>query len=388
MKNIAILGSTGSIGTQTLEVIRANPDRYRVVVLTAQRNAELLITQALQYKPELVVICDDTKYALVRDALAGQDIQVLAGEDALCEAASLPSAHLVITAIMGSVGLRPTVAAIQAKKDIGLANKETLVVAGNLVTQLAKANGVKILPVDSEHSAIFQCLVGESYSSIEKIYLTASGGPFRGKDSTFLSGVTKAAALKHPNWVMGAKITIDSASLMNKGLEVIEAKWLFDLEADQIDVIVHPQSIVHSLVQFTDGSIKAQMGLPDMKLPIHYAMAYPERLITDFPRFNFMDYPQLSFEQPDLTTFRNLELAYRAMKQGGNMPCIINAANEIVVAAFLEERIGFLEMSDVIERCMQDMSFIAQPDLNNFLETDAHTRIFARELVTNQTLSI
>ena len=388
MKNIAILGSTGSIGTQTLDVIRANPDRYRVVVLTAQRNAELLIAQALQYKPELVVICDDTKYALVRDALAGQDIQVLAGEDALCEAASLPSAHLVITAIMGSVGLRPTVAAIQAKKDIGLANKETLVVAGSLVTQLAKANGVKILPVDSEHSAIFQCLVGESYSSIEKIYLTASGGPFRGKDSTFLSGVTKAAALKHPNWVMGAKITIDSASLMNKGLEVIEAKWLFDLEADQIDVIVHPQSIVHSLVQFTDGSIKAQMGLPDMKLPIHYAMAYPERVITDFPRFNFMDYPQLSFEQPDLTTFRNLELAYRAMKQGGNMPCIINAANEIVVAAFLEERIGFLEMSDVIERCMQDMRFIAEPDLNNFLETDAHTRIFARELVTNQTLSI
>ena len=388
MKNIAILGSTGSIGTQTLDVIRANPDRYRVVVLTAQRNAELLITQALQYKPELVVICDDTKYALVRDALAGQDIQVLAGEDALCEAATLPSAHLVITAIMGSVGLRPTVAAIQAKKDIGLANKETLVVAGSLVTQLAKANGVKILPVDSEHSAIFQCLVGESYSSIEKIYLTASGGPFRGKDSTFLSGVTKAAALKHPNWVMGAKITIDSASLMNKGLEVIEAKWLFDLEADQIDVIVHPQSIVHSLVQFTDGSIKAQMGLPDMKLPIHYAMAYPERVITDFPRFNFMDYPQLSFEQPDLTTFRNLELAYRAMKQGGNMPCIINAANEIVVAAFLEERIGFLEMSDVIERCMQDMRFIAEPDLNNFLETDAHTRIFARELVTNQTLSI
>jgi len=388
LKNIAILGSTGSIGTQTLDVIRANPDRYRVVVLTAQRNAELLITQALQYKPELVVICDDTKYALVRDALAGQDIQVLAGEDALCEAATLPSAHLVITAIMGSVGLRPTVAAIQAKKDIGLANKETLVVAGSLVTQLAKANGVKILPVDSEHSAIFQCLVGESYSSIEKIYLTASGGPFRGKDSTFLSGVTKAAALKHPNWVMGAKITIDSASLMNKGLEVIEAKWLFDLEADQIDVIVHPQSIVHSLVQFTDGSIKAQMGLPDMKLPIHYAMAYPERVITDFPRFNFMDYPQLSFEQPDLTTFRNLELAYRAMKQGGNMPCIINAANEIVVAAFLEERIGFLEMSDVIERCMQDMRFIAEPDLNNFLETDAHTRIFARELVTNQTLSI
>ncbi|TDO22975.1 1-deoxy-D-xylulose-5-phosphate reductoisomerase [Pedobacter duraquae] len=388
MKNIAILGSTGSIGTQTLEVIRANPGLYKVVALTAQKNAELLIEQALQYLPELVVICDDSQYGKVKDALSDYSIKVLAGEEALCEAASLEGADLVITAIMGSVGLKPTIAAIKAKKDIGLANKETLVVAGSLVTQLAKANGVKILPVDSEHSAIFQCLVGESYSNIEKIYLTASGGPFRGKDRAFLSGVTKAAALKHPNWVMGAKITIDSASLMNKGLEVIEAKWLFDLEADQIDVIVHPQSIIHSLVQFTDGSIKAQMGLPDMKLPIHYAMAYPERAGTDFPRFNFMDYPELSFEQPDRTTFRNLELAYRAMEQGGNMPCIINAANEIVVAAFLEDKIGFLEMSDVIERCMQDVSFIAEPDLNNFLETDAHTRIFARELVTNQTLSI
>ncbi|RZM24741.1 MAG: 1-deoxy-D-xylulose-5-phosphate reductoisomerase, partial [Pedobacter sp.] len=242
--------------------------------------------------------------------------------------------------------------------------------------------------VDSEHSAIFQCLIGEQYDTIEKIYLTASGGPFRGKDREFLSAVTKAAALKHPNWVMGAKITIDSASLMNKGLEVIEAKWLFDLNTDQIDVIVHPQSIVHSLVQFNDGSIKAQMGLPDMKLPIHYAMAFPERVTTDFPRFNFLDYPSLSFEQPDLKTFRNLDLAYRAMRKGGNMPCIINAANEIVVAAFLEDRIGFLQMSDVIERCMEELPFVAEPDLNNFIETDAHTRIFARELVTNQTLSI
>ena len=371
-----------------MEVIRANPGLYKVVALTAQKNAELLIEQALQYLPELVVICDDSQYGKVKDALSSYSIKVLAGEEALCEAASLDGADLVITAIMGSVGLKPTIAAIKAKKDIGLANKETLVVAGSLVTQLAKANGVKILPVDSEHSAIFQCLVGESYHSIEKIYLTASGGPFRGKDSAFLSGVTKAAALKHPNWVMGAKITIDSASMMNKGLEVIEAKWLFDLQADQIDVIVHPQSIVHSLVQFTDGSIKAQMGLPDMKLPIHYAMAYPERVVTDFPRFNFMDYPELSFEQPDRATFRNLELAYQAMGQGGNMPCIINAANEIVVAAFLEDKIGFLEMSDVIERCMQDVAFIAEPDLNNFLETDAHTRIFARKLVTNQTLSI
>ena len=388
MKNIAILGSTGSIGTQTLEVIRANPERYRVVALTAQRNASLLIEQAIQFQPELVVICDASQYEAVKDGLAGRNITVLAGEEALCEAASLPTAHLVITAIMGSVGLKPTIAAIEAKKDIGLANKETLVVAGSLVTQLAKAHGVNILPVDSEHSAIFQCLVGEPYDTIEKIYLTASGGPFRGKDRQFLSGVTKAAALKHPNWVMGAKITIDSASLMNKGLEVIEAKWLFDLHADQIDVIVHPQSIVHSLVQFNDGSIKAQMGLPDMKLPIHYAMAFPERVATDFPRFNFLDYPSLSFEQPDLKTFRNLELAYRAMRKGGNMPCIINAANEIVVAAFLEDRIGFLQMSDVIERCMEELPFVAEPDLNNFIETDAHTRIFARELVTNQTLSI
>lgn len=382
MKNISILGSTGSIGTQTLEVIEANPSLYRVVALTAQKNAALLISQAIKYKPELVVICDESKYQQVRTALEGTGIKVLAGEAALEAAASLDSAQFVITAIMGAVGLKPTIAAIKAKKDIGLANKETLVVAGQLITQLAKEHGIKIIPVDSEHSAIYQCLVGEAAESVEKIYLTASGGPFRGKDLGFLASVTKEAALKHPNWVMGAKITIDSASMMNKGLEVIEAKWLFDLQEAQIDVIIHPQSIIHSLVQFTDGSMKAQMGLPDMKLPIHYAMAYPERVQTNFPRFNFMDYPELTFQQPDRTAFRNLDLAYQAMNRGGNMPCIINAANEVVVNAFLEDRIGFLEMSDVIARCMSDVAFIENPTLNNYLETDQHTRIFAGQLVT------
>ncbi len=382
MKNISVLGSTGSIGTQTLEVIDANPSLYKVVALTAQKNATLLIAQALKYRPALVVICDETKYPEVKHALAGTGIEVLAGEAALEAAASIETADLVITAIMGAVGLKPTVAAIKAGKDIGLANKETLVVAGELITALAKAYGVNIIPVDSEHSAIYQCLVGEEANAIEKIYLTASGGPFRGKDASFLAGVTKEAALKHPNWVMGAKITIDSASMMNKGLEVIEAKWLFDLDESQIDVIIHPQSIIHSLVQFTDGSMKAQLGLPDMKLPIHYAMAYPRRVETNFPRFNFLDYPSLSFQQPDRVAFRNLDLAYKAMNRGGNMPCIINAANEIVVKAFLEDRIGFLEMSDVIERCMADVPYLASPSLDNYLETDQHTRIFAGQLVT------
>lgn len=382
MKNISILGSTGSIGTQTLEVIEANPSLYKVVALTAQKNANLLILQALKYQPELVVICDESKFEQVRTALEGTAIKVLAGEAALEEAASLDGVDFVVTAIMGAVGLKPTIAAIKAGKNIGLANKETLVVAGQLITQLAKDHGVKIVPVDSEHSAIYQCLVGESGDAVEKIYLTASGGPFRGKDLAFLASVTKEAALKHPNWVMGAKITIDSASMMNKGLEVIEAKWLFGLNEAQIDVVIHPQSIIHSLVQFTDGSMKAQMGLPDMKLPIHYAMAYPQRVQTNFPRFNFMDYPELTFQQPDRTAFRNLELAYQAMNCGGNMPCIINAANEVVVNAFLEDRIGFLEMSDVIARCMSDVQFIAEPTLNNYLETDQHTRIFAGQLVT------
>jgi 1-deoxy-D-xylulose-5-phosphate reductoisomerase len=386
LKNISILGSTGSIGTQALEVIRANPALYKVVALTANANAELLISQALEFKPELVVIGDDKQYNAVKNALSG--IKVLSGEDALCEASGLASADIVLTAIMGAVGLRPTIAAIEGKKTIALANKETLVVAGEMITRMAAANGVKIIPVDSEHSAIYQCLVGEQLNDIEKIYITASGGPFRGKNRDFLLNVTKEQALKHPNWVMGAKITIDSASLMNKGLEVIEAKWLFNLEVDQIDVIVHPQSIIHSLVQFNDGSIKAQMGLPDMKLPIHYAMAYPQRIESQFPRFNFMDYPELTFSKPDQITFRNLGLAYDALRKGGNMPCIINAANEVVVDAFLNNQIGFLEMSDVIAQCMSDLPFIADPALNNFLETDQHTRIFARELVTKKHLAI
>ncbi|MBB2144285.1 1-deoxy-D-xylulose-5-phosphate reductoisomerase [Pedobacter sp. LMG 31464] len=385
MKNISILGSTGSIGTQALEVVRANPDLYKVNALTAQNNAELLIQQALEFKPELVVITCESHYQILKNALP--NTMVLCGEDALIAAVQLPKTQFVLTAIMGAVGLRPTIAAIEAKKDIGLANKETLVVAGELVMQLAKENGVKIIPVDSEHSAIFQCLVGEENNPIEKIFLTASGGPFRGKDLVFLANVTKKEALKHPNWIMGAKITIDSASLMNKGLEAIEAKWLFGLTAEQIEVVVHPQSIIHSMVQFTDGSIKAQMGLPDMKLPIHYALAYPQRVASNFERFNFLNYPELTFSEADTKSFRNLELAFVAMKKGGNMPCIINAANEIVVDAFLKDHIGFLQMSVVIEECMQKMDFIAQPTLNNYLETDKQTRIFASQLVTKQSLT-
>lgn len=381
-KNISILGSTGSVGTQALEVVKANPERYRVTALTAQSNDVLLIQQAREFRPELVVISDEGKYESVKEGLAGTGIKVLAGESALCEAAALPVSDLVLTAVVGSAGLKPTISAIEAGKDIGLANKETLVVAGELITELARKHGVKIIPVDSEHSAIFQCLVGEASDAVEKIYLTASGGPFRGKDRAYLAGVTKAQALKHPNWVMGAKITIDSASMMNKGLEVIEARWLFDLNVDQIDVIVHPQSIVHSIAQFKDGSMKAQMGLPDMKLPIHYALAYPNRVESQFPRFNFMDYPELNFFPPDYLNFRNLDLAFRALKKGGNMPCIVNAANEVVVNAFLQDKVGFLEMSDIIERCMEDMPFVGQPVLNNYLETDQHTRIFAHQLVT------
>ncbi|MFA6277688.1 MAG: 1-deoxy-D-xylulose-5-phosphate reductoisomerase [Pedobacter sp.] len=385
MKNISILGSTGSIGTQALEVVRANPDLYKVDALTAQNNATLLIQQALEFKPELVVITCEDHYQTVKEALP--NVNVLCGEDELIAAVQLPQTQLVLTAIMGAVGLKPTIAAIEAKKDIGLANKETLVVAGELVMQLAKENGVKIIPVDSEHSAIFQCVVGEENNPIEKIFLTASGGPFRGKDLDFLANVTKKEALKHPNWVMGAKITIDSASLMNKGLEAIEAKWLFGLTAEQIEVVVHPQSIIHSMVQFTDGSIKAQLGLPDMKLPIHYALAYPQRVTSKFERFNFLNYPELTFSEADTKSFRNLELAFMAMEKGGNMPCIINAANEVVVEAFLKDHIGFLQMSVVIEECMQEMDFIAQPTLNNYLETDKQTRIFASQLVTKQSLT-
>lgn len=386
MKYITILGSTGSIGTQALEVVRDNPSIFKVSVLSALKNSELLIQQAKEFKPEVVVICDEHQYQTVKDALSSLNIKVLAGEESLSEVASYPQSDIVLTALMGSVGLKPTIAAIKAGKNIALANKETLVVAGEYITALAAEHQVKILPVDSEHSAIFQCLVGEEQNEIEKIYLTASGGPFLGKGKDFLSTIKKEQALKHPNWVMGAKITIDSATLMNKGLEVIEAKWLFDLDVDQIDVIVHPQSIIHSIVQFTDGSMKAQMGVPDMKLPIQYAINYPDRLKNNFKRFNFLNYPNFSFQQADRETFRNLDLAFKALRRGGNMPCILNAANEIVVEAFLNDKIGFLEMSDVIEQCMEEISFTEKPQLTDYLETDKHSRILAGELVTKSSI--
>lgn len=381
-KTIAIVGSTGSIGTQALEVVRQNAQRFSVALLSAQQNVDLLATQALEFNPKQVIIGDESKFAELKARLFGTDILVSAGASALVEAVTMPEIDLVLTALVGFAGLEPTLAAITAGKDIALANKETLVVAGDLVTRLAKQHGVQILPVDSEHSAIFQCLVGEQ-QPIEKLILTASGGPFRGKDASFLSSVTTEQALKHPNWVMGAKITIDSASLMNKGLEVIEAKWLFDVTPQQIEVVVHPQSIVHSLVQFTDGSIKAQLGLPDMKLPIQYALGYPERIANTFKRFNFVDYPTLSFEQADTKTFRNLGLAYTAIARGGNIPCILNAANEVVVAAFLDKRIGFLEMSDVIATCMDKIAYISSPTLHDYLQTDTESRQLAERLVTN-----
>jgi 1-deoxy-D-xylulose-5-phosphate reductoisomerase len=385
-KNIAILGSTGSIGTQALDVIGANPDLFRAYILTAQTSADLLIAQALQFDPAYAIICDESKYQYVKDSLANTSVKVLAGINAITEIVTHPEIHTVLTAMVGFAGLEPTIAAIKAGKEIALANKETLVVAGELITGLAEQHNVKILPVDSEHSAIFQCLAGEENNPIEKIILTASGGPFRGKSPDFLANVMREDALKHPNWVMGAKITIDSASLMNKGLEVIEAKWLFGLETEQIDVIVHPQSIVHSMVQFEDGSIKAQMGLPDMKLPIQYAFTYPNRLKNTFKRFNFTDYPNLSFEKADTKTFRNLAIAYEALKQGGNMPCIINAANEIVVKGFLDNQIGFLAMSDIIETCMQSINFLAHPRLDDYLNTDKETRIFAQNLIKTNAL--
>ncbi len=381
MKSIALLGSTGSIGTQTLQVIRENPTLFRACVLTAQSNADLLIAQALEFLPEYVVIGRDDLFYTVKEALQHSNIKVLAGIEAIAEIVTAPEIDIVLTALVGFAGLQPTIAAIQAGKDIALANKETLVVAGELVMNLAKKHGVNILPVDSEHSAIFQCLAGEEPQSVEKIILTASGGPFRGKDISFLSEVTKNQALKHPNWVMGAKITIDSASLMNKGLEVIEAKWLFDLAADQIDVIVHPQSIIHSLVQFKDSSIKAQMGLPDMKLPIQYALTYPHRIKNNFERFSFANFASLTFEQPDLKTFRNLALAFAALDTGGNMPCIVNAANEIAVEGFLKEQVSFLGMSDLIEECTQKITLHKTPQLDDYLHTDLETRVLAKNLL-------
>ena len=380
-RNIAILGSTGSIGTQALEVINAHRDHFEIEVLTANNNAELLIEQALKYIPNAVVIANESKYEQVFEALDQKEIKVYAGKDAIDQVVEMEEIDMVLAAMVGYAGLRSTLSAIKAGKTIALANKEALVVAGELVTGLAEEYGVNIFPVDSEHSAIFQCLAGEFDNKIEKIYLTASGGPFRGRSREELANITKTEALKHPNWDMGDKITIDSATLMNKGLEVIEAKWLFSLKIDQIDVIVHPQSIIHSIVQFEDGSMKAQMGLPDMKLPIQYALGFPKRLKSDFPRFNFMDYPSLTFEQADSETFRNLALAFQALKQGGNMPCVLNAANEVAVDTFLKDQIGFNEIPELIEACMDSASFIEKPVYEDYVASDAEARRLAKERI-------
>lgn len=383
-KRVAILGSTGSIGTQTLDVIRQHSDKFTVEVLTAQNNCDLLISQALEFQPNAVVIGNESNYLKVKEALIPHDIKVFAGQKAIAQVVEMETIDVVLTALVGYSGLIPTVNAIKAGKQIALANKETMVVAGEIITALAKENRVNIYPVDSEHSAIFQCLVGEFHNPIEKIILTASGGPFRGKDRDFLQTVTREQALKHPNWDMGAKITIDSASLMNKGLEVIEAKWLFGLKTEQIEVVVHPQSIVHSLVQFEDGSIKAQLGLPDMRIPIQFALSFPHRFKSDFERFDFTKYPQLTFEQPDLKTFRNLQLAFDALAKGGNAPCILNAANEIAVAAFLNKEVGFLEMSDLIETTLEKATFLTHPSLEDYVETDRETRIITEKLIKSK----
>lgn len=380
-KRIAILGSTGSIGRQTLDVVKSNPDYFEVEVLTAQSNADLLIEQAREFHPNVVVIVNEDHYEKVNQALKSESIKVFAGASSLESVVAMDSIDLVVTALVGYAGLKPTMKAIESGKNIALANKETLVVAGELITRLAREKGASILPVDSEHSAIFQCLAGEIHNPVEKIILTASGGPFLGMTKGELAKVTKAQALKHPNWNMGAKITVDSATLMNKGLEVIEAKWLFGLSQDQVEVIVHPQSIIHSLVQFEDGSIKAQLGLPDMRLPIQYALTYPLRLKTDFPRFDFANYPELTFRKPDTETFRNLALAFEAMARGGNAPCVLNAANEVAVAEFLNDRLPFLGISEVIEQCLLKMDHIKKPSLEDYVETDKETRIRAKELI-------
>ena len=380
-KHIAILGSTGSIGTQALSVIEANPELFQVEVLTAQNNSTLIIEQAKKFQPNVVVIENDQKYTEVKQGLSDHPVKVFAGKEALASVTEMDTIDLVLTALVGFSGLQPTLRAIASGKNIALANKETLVVGGSLVTKLAQEKGVNIYPVDSEHSAIFQCLAGEFHNPIEKLILTASGGPFRGRKRDDLATVTRAQALKHPNWAMGAKVTIDSATLMNKGLEVIEARWLFHIPAERIEVVVHPQSIIHSLVQFEDGSIKAQLGLPDMRLPIQYAMAYPARIKSDFQRFDFAAYPGLSFEKPDMETFRNLALAFEALKRGGNMPCILNAANEIAVECFLADKLAFLNMPDLVEKCMAKMSFIENPGLEDFVLTDQEARALALRLV-------
>jgi 1-deoxy-D-xylulose-5-phosphate reductoisomerase len=380
-KRIAIFGSTGSIGTQALEVIRANPDLFEVEILTAQTNDELLITQALEFRPNAVVIGDEARYQKLKEALSSTDIKVFAGETALEEVAEFDTYDMMLAGIVGFAGLKPTLKAVEKGKAVGLANKETLVVAGDIVMQKAIEKRVPIIPVDSEHSAIFQCLIGEARNPIEKIILTASGGPFLGKKPNFLVNVKRDHALQHPNWSMGAKISVDSATLMNKGLEMIEAKWLFNLQPNQIEVVIHPQSIIHSMVQFEDGSIKAQMGLPDMKLPIQYAMAFPGRIKNDFPRLNFRKYPNLSFEEPDVKTFRNLALAMEALNKAGNMPCVLNAANEIAVWAFLRNRIGFLDMTALVEKTMENVTYIEKPTLQEYFESDGEARNFAASLI-------
>ncbi|AZQ64621.1 1-deoxy-D-xylulose-5-phosphate reductoisomerase [Flammeovirga pectinis] len=378
LKSIAILGSTGSIGTQALDVIRANSALFSVSILSAGNNVDLLIQQCIEFQPKYAIIGNKDKFTILKEGLINTNVTVLATVDGICEALEQAHSDIVLTALVGYAGLKPTLTAIDKGITIALANKETLVVAGELVTQKAKENNVSIIPVDSEHSAIFQCLVGEESNPIEKVILTASGGPFRGKKKEELLGVTKAQALKHPNWSMGAKITIDSASLMNKGLEVIEAKWLFDVEDNQIDVVVHPQSIVHSLVQFEDGSLKAQLGLPDMKLPIQYALGYPKRIISNFERFNFAAYPTLTFEAPDKDTFVNLQLAYRALADKGNSACILNAANEIAVERFLNDEIKFLEIAELNAYCMENYKHILTPNYTDYVQTDTDVRELAK----------
>jgi 1-deoxy-D-xylulose-5-phosphate reductoisomerase len=380
-KRIAVFGSTGSVGTQALEVIAANPELFSAEVLTAQQNAELLIKQALRFLPDIVVIGDESKYQLVKKALEEQPIKVFAGENSLMEVAAMDSYDVMMAAIVGFAGLMPTLKAIESGKAVALANKETLVVAGDIVMRMAVENRAPIIPVDSEHSAIFQCLLGETRNRIDQIILTASGGPFLGKKPNFLLNVKRDHALQHPNWAMGAKISIDSATLMNKGLEMIEAKWLFNLRPDQIKVVIHPQSIIHSMVQFEDGSIKAQMGLPDMKLPIQYALGFPLRLPNKIPRYSFNKPDKLSFEDPDIRTFRNLQLATDALKMGGNAGCVLNAANEIAVYAFLKNRIGFLDMTDLIEKTIRKIPFIEQPTLEDYFDSDGEARNFAASLI-------
>ncbi len=379
-RQLAILGSTGSIGTQALEVVSEHSDLFEVYALTANNQVDLLINQARKYMPEVVVIANERKYPELKEALEDLPIKVWAGADAIAQMVQSEPIDMVLTAMVGYSGLRPTISAIKAGKAIALANKETLVVAGELIMKLAAEHKVPILPVDSEHSAIFQCLTGAYDNPIEKILLTASGGPFRQKTLEELATVTKAQALRHPNWTMGAKITIDSASMMNKGFEMIEAKWLFDVTPDQVQVVVHPQSVIHSMVQFEDGAVIAQLGIPDMKLPIAYAFSFPTRMRSMAPRLDFNQYSTLTFEEPDMERFRNLAFAFEAARQGGNMPCILNAANEVVVAAFLQDRIGFLQMSDVIEQTMRKASFIVNPSYEDYVATDAEARRLAAEL--------